>query len=110
MIDSRIQDNPSKNQNQQHYTLTSYRKGFDGRVCHYYLPFAIHNRCIIRNEFFVISKEPFEFPCFTGITIHNEKAKQIILSIDWNKWIWKGMIAYFLTYADFHRGYNENAK
>ena len=100
MIDGRISNNPSK-QNEQHYTLISFRGGFDGRHCDYYLPCGAY-----RPEGFVISKEPFDYPNFTGITIHTEKAKQIILSIDWNEYASKNIASYTITYADFHRGYN----
>ena len=107
MRDSRISNNPS-NQNEEYYTLTSFRKGFDGRVCDYYIPFGLH-RSRMKKEGFVIRTTPPEYPVFTGITIHNEKAKNIILSVNWNLYAAKTITAFILTYGDFHIGYNENA-
>ena len=99
--------NPAK-QNQHLYTLTSFSQGFDGRHCDYYLPFGVMNRNKNKHEFFVISKEPpVPMRVFTGITIKDPKAEQIILSVDWNKYKFEGMFAYMITHADFHRGYND---
>ena len=104
MIDSRINNNPA-NQNGDLYSLRwVYKPREKVKIDYdYYLPFAAY-----KPEGFAISKERPPYPMFTGITIKDKWARQVILSVDWNKYVSKNIATYTLSMTDFHRGFNDN--
>ena len=102
MINNRISNNTSI-ANEEYYTLKQIHKqraSWD-IPCDFYIPQAYYTK-----DAFVISKERTYHGIQLGITILQERYREMVANIDFTKWVVPCIGRYSLNFTEFHAAFD----